>query len=348
VEEAARLAEDAVRASEAAKAEVDALRLAEKAANRAAAEAGLLNNNLLAQGYDKLAERLTAQVTVRGNAQTLRTFSTKMDDVASLRVADDLKAIANKHMGGASGEMTGAQFNSMMDDLARYADSKGIKITKTLESKGVYPNGLSEIKIAQFGHYDDLGKLVSAGDRHELAHMFHMIQMRATAIESLGRGGTLSAGATAEANAFLKIVESNGEQYRQLEKAVTRLSNPTIHRPGRAASEIGRYANRVDDLIDGTRAGMNSGKIAFPNGAGFEDVYALVVSKAPIVVGTGIKDLFVTRFPAMLFGTYYTTNPSVTSLGINPAAWGIEGGDIGFRDFVNAVLAEGVHPVETP
>jgi len=349
-EEAARLAEEALRLARTAEKEVEALRLAERSARLAGREASLLNNNALARGYDATRNALGSEF--RTSARKLRDFSSKIDDGVSARVADDMRAIASRNLAGASGDMTGAQFNAVYDDLVKYAEKRGISVKTTMESKGVYPSGLSEIRTAQFGRYSDVNKLVSAGDRHELAHMFHMIQMRATMIGSLGQGGRLTAAATAEANAALKIMESNGATYRQLEKAVTRLSNPSIHRAGRTYSDVGRYANRVDDLVEHTRNGMNVGKISFPNGAALEDVYALIVSKAPLAVGTGIKDMLLTRMPALIFGTYYIDNMSLSSIPgvtINPAAWGIEGSpSMGLRDFTNALIAQGYHPPVKP
>ena len=267
-----------------------------------------------------------------------------MDDAVSARYARELRDIVR----GATnnrGPMTGRQFNKLMDDLSAFAERNGITISRTTETVGVYPKGLYEIQLAGFDKVRHLDEAVSFAKRHELAHIVHTLQTRATIARSLSPSGARLTGAQlAEAEEFLKLIEG-GANYRQFEKAVTGIAG-AAHRTERTR-DVGLYAHRVENLIDGTRNGLHVGKMRFPNGHTFEEVYALFLSKAPAVVGTGLKDL-AARFPAILFGTLYAGNMPVTAYGLDPRDFGIDpadhGGTVGFRDFINALITEGYHP----
>ncbi|MDF1664689.1 MAG: hypothetical protein P1V97_23220, partial [Planctomycetota bacterium] len=343
-EEAARLSEQAVKAAEEAKRSVEALRLAEASAKSLAREASLLNNNAAARAYDATKARLTGPAF--NNAKTLRTVSSKIDDTVSADVAAQLKKIVDGRLTGNTGRMNGAQFNQLMDDLAAFAEKNGVTISRTTETVGVFPKGLYEIQLAGFGKMKNLTDTVGFAKRHELAHIVHTLQTRASIAQSLSpNGARLTGQALKEAEEFLKLVEG-GSNYRQFEKAVTGISS-AVHTGDRAA-DIGLYAKRVDALIDGTKDGLHVGKMRFANGKTFEEVYAFFLSKAPAVVGTGLKDLAL-RFPPMLFGTFYASNIDA-SYYFDPRDFGIDpgpSGKIGFRDFINRLVAEGYHPERT-
>lgn len=343
-DDAVRLTEQAVKAAEDAKRSVEALRLAESSAKTLAREASLLNHNAAARAYDGAKARLTAPAF--NNARTLRTVSAKMDDAVSADVAAQLKKIVDGRLSGNTGRMNGAQFNQLMDDLAAFAEKNGVTISRTTETVGVFPKGLYEIQLAGFGKMKNLTDTVSFAKRHELAHIVHTLQTRATIAQSLSpNGARLTGQALREAEDFLKLIEG-GSNYRQFEKAVTGISS-AAHLSDRAA-DIGLYAKRVDALIDGTQNGLHMGKMRFANGKSFEEVYALFLSKAPAVVGTGFKDLAL-RFPPMLFGTFYSTNIDVNYY-FDPRDFGIDpgpSGRMGFRDFINRLAVEGYHPERT-
>lgn len=337
----------AVEAAKLAKKEIEALRVAESLARRSASEASLLANNALARGYDATKARLLSDVGAQ--SRLYARISSNISDDVSNQVARELKRILNRNIGSSSGRMTGAQFNQIMDDLAVFAEKNGITISRTTETVGVYPKGLYEIQLAGFNKVDDLTGAVDFAKRHELAHIFHTLQARATIGQSLGQGQRLTGQALKEAEQFLKMMEE-GSNYRQFEKAVTGISS-AAHVTERTKN-VALYGQRVESLIDNTRTGLHAGKVRFPNGLTYEETYAMFLSKAPAVVGTSLKSLSA-RMPAMLFGTLYASNLDANSYlslaGLNVRDFGLEpgpSGSMGFRDFINALITEGYHPPE--
>jgi hypothetical protein len=341
IEEANRLSAEAIKASQEAKRSVEALRLAESSAKALVREASLLNNNALGRAYDGTKATLTRPAF--NQAKMVRTLSGKMDDAVSADVAKQLKKLVDGRIGRRSGKMTGAEFNKLMDDLDAFAKKNGITISRTTETVGVFPKGLYEIQLAGFGKMKSLTDTVSFAKRHELAHIVHTLQTRATIARSLSPNGARLAGQSLkQAEEFLKAMEG-GSNYRQFEKAVTGISS-AAHLSDRAA-DVGLYANRVDKLIDGTKNGLHAGKMRFANGRTLEEVYAFFLSKAPAIVGTGLKDLTM-RFPPILFATFYGSNMDA-SYYFDPRDYGIDpgsSGSMGFRDFINRLVAEGYHP----
>jgi len=260
----------------------------------------------------------------------------QLDDTASATIADELRTILDSSIGDASGPMTGAQFNKMMDDLADFAKKYDILISTKLDTVGVFPKGLNEIQLAGFGKMDDLAANVNFAKRHELAHVFHTLQARATILDGV-KAGRLS---VEQANVFIEALET-GANYRQFEKAVTGASSASHLTSG--SKDVALYASKLDALIGNTRLGLHNGGMSFPNGRSFQDVYATFLSKAPAVVGTSMKDLAI-RMPPIMFASLYVANVDPTAYGLNPVDWGMEanagGGKIGFRDFINRLVTD--------
>jgi len=273
---------------------------------------------------------------VGGAANKMAGVGDQLDDGASATIAGDLQKILDGAVGDASGPMTGAQFNKLMDDLAEFARRYEVAITTKTDVVGVFPKGLNEIQLAGFGKVDDLAANVGFAKRHELAHVFHTLQTRATLVDAVQRGRL----SVEQASSFLDAIEQ-GANYRQFEKAATAASSASHVTSG--SKDIALYADRIGELIGYTRLGLHAGKMKFPTGKAFQDVYALFLSKAPAVLGTSGKDLAI-RMPPIIFGSLYLANVDVTAYGINPVDWGIDPGSgsgrMGFRDFINRMITD--------
>jgi len=273
---------------------------------------------------------------ISGDAALIKNVTGQFDEGASEAIEAELKGILHGALEGSNGPMTGAQFNQLMDELADFAKKYDVTISKKLDTVGVFPKGADEIQLAGFGKASDVDGAVGFAKRHELAHVFHTLQTRATLLDAVKKGRI----SIEQANTFVEIIEE-GANYRQFEKAATGASS-AAHRTTRS-QDVGLYADRLDDLIGNTRLGLHAGKMKFPTGKTFEEVYALFLSKAPAVVGTGMKDLAI-RMPPIMFASLYLANVDVTAYGISPIEWGIDpgggGNSMGFRDFINKLVTD--------
>jgi len=269
-------------------------------------------------------------------ASRMKAIGGQLDDEGSATIARELQDILDGALEGSSGAMNGAQFNKMMDDLADFAQRYEVLIGTKIDTVGVFPKGLNEIQLSGFGKMDDLMANVGFAKRHELAHVFHTLQTRATLLDAVKKGRI----SVEQANMFIEAIET-GANYRQFEKVATS-SSSAAHLSG-GSKDVALYASRIDDMIGNVRLGLHNGKMAFPNGQSFQDVYAFFLSKAPAVVGTSMKDLAI-RMPPIMFASLYIANVDVSAYGINPVDWGVQpsggGGGMGFRDFMNRLLTD--------
>ncbi|MBI5211036.1 MAG: hypothetical protein HY927_13785 [Elusimicrobia bacterium] len=293
---------------------------------------------LLGSGDDAAREGQAALQGLEQSAGLTARVAAKLDIAAANQVKGELVAILEKAFpAGESGAMTAKQFNQVFAELKAYAGQHGIELTQMRETLGVFPKGLKEIGVSGFGALGDDAVKAGFGARHELAHLFHVIQTRVTIIKSLGQGGRIEAQALKDAETFLQTIEG-GKNYLQFEKAVTSISSP-VHGLSSRASDVGLYLERVKSLMDFTLKGLKAGKVVFPNGMAYEQVYALFISKAPIVVGKSAKELVI-RFPAMLFGTLYASNTPLSAYGVTFPPGSKFKPNAGMRDVVNAFIAE--------
>eukprot|EP00163_Fabomonas_tropica_P026587 TRINITY_DN4941_c0_g1_i1.p1 TRINITY_DN4941_c0_g1~~TRINITY_DN4941_c0_g1_i1.p1 ORF type:complete len:869 (-),score=324.84 TRINITY_DN4941_c0_g1_i1:1289-3895(-) len=330
---ATKAAEDAISQAEKARAQLDRLRALERGAKEAKAAAGAFRNSRFARSMDQVKAFFTKDI--RENAKIYKEVRGAINPKKAKHIADELNGILSRHLDGASGQMTGAQFNGMMDDLAKFGQKHGIDITRTTETVGVFPKGLHEIQLAGFDKMDDLAATVNFAKRHELAHIFHTLQCRATLIDAVKSGVITSE----KASKYLKMIEE-GVNYRQFEKAVTGISG-AMHR-SEQSKDVALYAKRTRQLLDGTRDGILAGRMSFPTGLTLTEVYAMFLSKAPAIVGTGIKSLMM-RFPMILMGVLYASNLDCRAYGLYPEKFGLSQSIRGFRDFINALISEGYH-----
>ena len=275
-------------------------------------------------------QKLLAKGSLGVDAERARIL-TGLDPAIALEVNETLAKIAKDSFSPSGVKpMSGEDFNTALGRLQSFAKTEGIALTPTVEAIGVYPKGLFELKLAGFGATRTKIALVSAADRHELAHLFHTLQVRATLLRSfpaLRPGAQQDAALVAGAESYLRLLENGGRNYREFEKAVTGASS-MIHAliPSANASDL--YLKRLEKILSGTRTGLLAGRIRFENGWTLEEVYALFLSKAPLIVGTSGSDL-ATRIPFILFGVFYATNAPL--------------GDTGVRDMTNDWIAHEIH-----
>jgi len=225
--------------------------------------------------------------------------------------------------------MRGSDFNRAKDQLFNIAKEYGIEIENTLDTIGVFPEGLRQVKLSGFGSNLPDDAKVSFIQQHELGHLFHVLFLRVAMIESLDIADEKTLKLIAST---LKSFETNGRNYREFEKAVTGMASPA-HLLSKRSRSLDLYAKRLEDVVHWTGEGLKLDRIHFPNGKTFEEVYAIFISKAPILVGTSIQDLMV-RFPPIFFSIAYLLNINVEHYGITVP----EGSSGGLRDFVNSLI----------
>ncbi len=284
----------------------------------------------------------TIQSAKRG-AELLRGFSEIIDPTLSKRRVTELAAIARAQLAlHPESEMTGKDFNTLFDALNEFATRAGVQITQTHDTLGVFPKGLFEIALSGFGRSADARDTAPVGfaKRHELAHLFHTVLVRAILIQSLAPDRlTIPPELVQRADEFLKVVEGGGN-YLEFEKAVTGMASPVVGFSAEARSNR-VYLLKLEALLNGTSEGMGVGKVRFLNGTKFEEVYALVISRLPLVVGTSLGGLTY-RLPLIFFAVAYLANLDVTKYGFKPDPEDERRGRSGFRDYVNRLLAS--HP----
>jgi hypothetical protein len=230
-------------------------------------------------------------------------------------------------------KMTGVQFNQLYDDLLDFAKRHNIKVVESKPGKmgavGVFPKGVDRLELIGFKRATDLGGEVGAASRHELAHMFHTLQMRATLLESHGATaiGKVVDGKTKQAmNNYLNLFESSSSRnYREFEHAVTAMANPVLD--GKSMSKVvntsaADYSRRMTSLLNATEQATIVGKVRFPHGRSLQDVYGKVISRATIATGGSLTELAGTRLTPAIFAVYYHNNT------------------YGLRDKVNAMIEQ--------
>ncbi len=246
----------------------------------------------------------------------------------------------------SSSPMTNAQFNAAFDALGKFAQEQGIELTRKVDTVGVFPEGLNEIALSGFDRVEDKSaELRPAGfaHRHELGHLFHALQVRAILLRSFTSiGRPINTKTRAQLESFLKEIEG-GMNYLEFEEAVTGLASAAHGVAGDRAQSVAEYRRRISKILQGTREGLLVGKIQFATDRKFEEVYALVLSRLPLVLGKSIGELSVRLTPVM-FGIFYAQNIDVSALGIQPPGPQDEPKrrrrPYGLRDWVTDLLVE--------
>lgn len=295
-----------------------------------------LSGNAHANAWDRCRGLFSV---LASDAPSSTAFSARISPETSAGIAAELKDILARHPAATPDvPMAGAQFNALYDELSLFAQKHGIAIRHAHEITGVYPDGLNGLKLAGFHRFSDPEAQVPFAARHELAHLFHTLQMRATLRQALRESTPPNAPFPAtsinEATVYLKELES-GSNYLELEKAVTTTSG--LASLGKRANSAKLYEERVAKIIDGTEKALSAGRVRLEGGHTLEDAYGWFISKAPIVLGKSGKELLITRMPFLVFGAAYAYDGNVSDYGIDPRAFGIPKDDMKFREFVEAL-----------
>lgn len=171
---------------------------------------------------------------------------------------------------------------------------------------GVFPEGLNLIKIAGFSEpaKTKSNDPVSFAARHELAHLFHVVALRAILSEN---SAELSALTTEHRAAFVAELES-GLNYLEFEKIVTDISG-LLHVVSPVQASNRRYGEKLNVLLWGLKSALFAGKVRFTTGWSAIETYAKFVSKVPILLGQSLPALAL-RMPFILFITSYVANDS--------------------------------------
>lgn len=202
--------------------------------------------------------------------------------------------------------MSEAQFFALYSELKHLAGEYGIRIEPTTDTMGVFPKGLDLIGIAGFSEPTATTSMknVNFAKRHELAHLFHVIALRAIIAENAPELGALT---RLQLTEFVEELESGGN-YLEFEKIVTDISG-VLHVLSPLKSGNERYGAKLKILLHGLKPAILSGRVRFKNGWGIIEIYAKFVSKAPILLGKSFGQLAM-RLPLIYFATYYVGNDS--------------------------------------
>lgn len=202
--------------------------------------------------------------------------------------------------------MSESQFFTIYKSLKQLAAEYGIRIESKVDTMGVFPAGLDLIQIAGFSEptATTSGRNVNFAKRHELAHLFHVIALRAIVLENAGHLKGLSQQQLKE---YVEAIES-GNNYLEFEKIVTDISG-ALHVLSPLKSGNERYGEKLRVLLAGLKPALLSGKVKFNNGWGILEVYAKFVSKAPLVLGKSFAGLAV-RLPFIYFATQFMMDES--------------------------------------
>lgn len=258
------------------------------------------------------------------------------------KVAGELKdLLAGVLKNPGEGDITPAEFNKLYEVLIAYARSNGVRIAEsgstTMDmlggrTMGVYPKSPTLLECVGFGKLEPGGK-VPPEYLHELAHLFHTIQMRTVLLRG-GVGGEEAAG-------FLRAMEDGGG-YLAIERAVTKIGSPLqrLLPNGRGAA---RFMQGVTSLIGIADEALGAGKFKVPVDLSLEEAYAFLISRLPALTGKSLES-FAPRLPFFYFAFCYASNWDLNdAIGFNvPAktlkAYGLTSDHVGVRDFINAAL----------
>ena len=299
-----------------------------------------------ASGVSDCVKKHLGRLPSSDTQSVLKGISQKAASEVTTRLEGLARQVFPEAAAQSSGPMTNAQFNAAFDALGKFAQEQGIELTRKTDTVGVFPEGLNEIALSGFDRVDEAGaEIRPAGfaHRHELGHLFHALQVRAILLRSFSSSGrALNAATRAQLESFLKEIEG-GMNYLEFEEAVTGLASAAHGVAGDRAQSLTEYRRRISKILQGTREGLLVGKIQFATDRKFEEVYALVLSRLPLVLGKSIGELSLRLTPVM-FGIFYAQNIDVSALGIQPPGPQDERKHrrrpYGLRDWVTDLLVE--------
>jgi RHS repeat-associated protein len=272
----------------------------------------------LASTFGKIGKAITARLTKEASTPPAALGLGK--EAAKLEAESITKEMQRmlKKLDGYDNKMTGADMREVRESLISFAKKHKIIIHENQSSNyrvdGVAGKELSEIKI-NYKVTSDFDT-VSAGARHELAHLMHMVHGRAILNASISstakdigeRFGERAAAmhrerASEMARKYLTEVlepSSGSPQYRQYEKAVTYISSwTTWMTPSKATSEV--WASNVGRLLGENVEMVTKGSANFSAGW---DIYARAMANATMVMGDPLGNAVAqTKFGAFMVGS---------------------------------------------
>ena len=223
-----------------------------------------------------------------------------LNDSSLKSTEKDLQSILFRNLNDKE-KIAPSTFNAIAEELTYYANKYGIQITNIKNTIGVFPDGIGKIGVSGFKLKNDSN--ISFATLHELGHLFHTIQLRVSILRSLSTNVDQLDNETLKAiNSYIKRMETRGN-YLEFEKAVTGLSS-VAHLISKRGLDEKSYQEKLIVILKYTKESMEKMKVKFPNGKSFEDIYALFLSKAPLLVGTSIGSLS-SRMSIAVFALYY-------------------------------------------
>lgn len=263
-----------------------------------------------------------------------------LDAKIAAEIRYELLEIAKNSLSNSSDEkMSGADFNKVFLALQEFATKYNIQFEQTSGAIGVFPAGLNKLKLSGFGRLSTKPE-ASIIEKHELGHLFHTLQIRANLIVALEQVRSEDRPIVRQQiDQLLRHLESNGANYRQFEKMVGSMSS-FGHLMRSESQSNALYLQKLETLLAFSEKGLFEAHVKFPTGKNMEDLYALFLSKMPLFLGTSLTE-FSYKMPINIFAILYLAN-----VPFEPRQFGLpvleetSNPDLGFRDYVNGLVAE--------
>lgn len=232
----------------------------------------------------------------------------KIPQVIINKVSNDLNNIIigniKKH---EDSPLTGREFNTILKLLVNYASKNGIRMTSKLDTVGVFPMGVFEVGLSGLGAVGKGADEVAFVSRHELAHLFHVVMVRAILIQTFHLRSAKGAAHVEAVGKFLEHFEG-GMNYIEFEEMVTETA-AVPHDLNSHWESKAYYKNKLLEVIQTVADGLPANKIDHRSESSFPGIYALFISRVPLVLGKSLGDLSV-RLPLIMFTIEYMINPS--------------------------------------
>ena len=218
-------------------------------------------------------------------------------------IAEFQSIYKNVIVGSATDEMSEGQFSQIYEGLSQLAGKYGIEIEHKADLIGVFPEGLRKVKISGFDtSTDNPAKPANFVKRHELGHLFHVLALRVILLDQVKELSPLS---EQDLGKYIEIMEG-GDNYLEFEKIVTDLSG-ALHVAFKSAATNSRYERKLTELMEGLVMALRAGRVHFSTGHSVIELYALFISKAPLVVGRSFAQMSA-RLSLFLFVEIYMIN----------------------------------------
>lgn len=213
-----------------------------------------------------------------------------------------VKSNLRKNMNSA---VTPREFNGLLKGLVQYARNHKIVISETLDTIGVFPKGVFEIGVSGLAMANAKAEGVTFASLHELAHLFHVVMIRAILIKSYHLDSRKAKDHLAAAEQYLADFEG-GMNYIEFEEMVTEVS-ALPHALNHRWQTKQIYRDNIFEILEVVSDGIPKQHIDHSVRLGLPGIYALFISRVPMVLGKSFGDLAI-RMPFILFVTEYLVN----------------------------------------